>query len=115
MTPKPAASDARPPESGDAPERAAVTRVATLTARPGEMPALIRAARANAAEAADQPGCLSAEVAAVPGDAMRLVVVSRWTTEDDLTAFLGWHEGVAHELIAAASEVKPHAVHYRTV
>ncbi|MEO7126966.1 MAG: antibiotic biosynthesis monooxygenase family protein [Nakamurella sp.] len=92
---------------------AGVVRVATLTARADEMPALIRAAQANAAEARSQPGCLTADVCTVPDDPDRLIVLSRWETPDDLSAFLGWHEGVAHELISQASSVKPQAVHYR--
>lgn len=91
---------------------AGVLRIATLTARNGAMPALIDAARTNAAEAAAQPGCLSADVCRVPDDPMQLVVASRWRSQSDLSAFLNWHEGIAHELIAHASSVEPRAVHY---
>lgn len=76
------------------------------------MPALLSAARANAEEARAQPGCLSADVGTVPDDDTRLVVVSRWRSMGDLTAFLNWHEGIAHELISQASSVRPSAVHY---
>lgn len=91
---------------------AGVIRIATLTAQDGRMPALLRAAQINAQEARAQPGCLSAEVGTMPDDAVHLVVVSRWRSVDDLTAFLNWHEGIAHELISRASFAAPHAVHY---
>ena len=89
-----------------------VIRIATLTAHDGRMPALIRAAKTNADEARAQPGCLTAEVCAVPDDAAHLIVVSRWRSMGDLAAFLNWHEGIAHALIRQASAAPPHAVHY---
>jgi quinol monooxygenase YgiN len=91
---------------------AGVIRIATLTAQGSRMPALLHAARTNAEEARSQPGCLSAEVGTVPDDDTQLVVVSRWRSADDLTAFLSWHEGIAHELIRRASSVAPRAMHY---
>lgn len=98
-----------------------IVRIATFTAKPGRMDDMIAAAKVNGATAMEQPGCLSAEVATVPGDDSQAVVVSRWATEADLQKYLDWHQNQAHESMADTSEGsdatagKPVAVHHLVV
>lgn len=92
-----------------------VIRIATFVAKPGRMADLIDAAHENAATALGQQGCLSAEVATVPGDQSRAIVVSRWASAGALQAYLDWHQGIAHATMAEACEGKPVAVHYPVV
>lgn len=97
------------------PDTAGVLRVALLTARDGMTDELLVAAHTNAAEARRAPGCQSADVCLVPDRPAQVVVCSRWASPTALSAFLGWHEGIAHRLIAQASSDRPAATHYPIV
>lgn len=92
-----------------------VIRIATFATKPGRMTDLIAAAHENAATALGQQGCLSAEVATIPDDSERAIVVSRWASAAHLKAYLDWHQALAHSSMAAVSEGKPIAVHYPVV
>lgn len=90
----------------------AVIRITTLRAKPGMRASLIDAARANADAALNAPGCLDADVCAVPDTADSMLVISRWDSSSALRAFLDWHEQLAHEALDAFMEEKPRSTHY---
>lgn len=109
-------SDMTEPSSGANPaEDAGVIRIARLVAASGRIAELITAAHTNAAEARAAGGCISAEAVRVPGEEAALQVISRWVTLEALQHFLSWHEGIAHRLIAEASEEQPVATHFPVV
>ena len=90
-------------------------RVTHLRARPGQLTALLAAARGNAGAAASATGCRSAEVCTDPDDPDTVLVVSRWASRSALEHFLGWHEKVAHGSLAASMAEPPRSVHYAVV
>lgn len=92
-----------------------VIRIATFVAKEGRMADLVEAAHGNATTALTQEGCLSAEVATVPDDAARAIVISRWTSPEALAAYLEWHQGIAHSSMADSTVATPTAVHYPLV
>ncbi|GAA3753474.1 hypothetical protein GCM10022240_03060 [Microbacterium kribbense] len=91
---------------------ATVIRITTLQARPDVRAELVAAAWENAAAAGRQDGCLSAEVAADPGDADRILVISRWESEQAVADFLRWHEQIAHAGLRDFTARPPASVHH---
>lgn len=91
---------------------AAVVRVTTLRARPGQRTEMLEAAQRNAGQARAASGCLSAEACTDPQKRDVVLVISRWESESSVRSFLDWHEQRAHGALAPYAAGRPHSVHY---